>query len=98
MKYQQIEKALKICAAGAKEKMTKCPQCPYLEKGCLSALLADTKRYIDYLKSPRHSYDESQKTKHTPPQRRGKPVSEWLEEERKERERTGAPDCGDIPW
>ncbi len=98
LKYREIEKALKLCSAGAREKVTKCPKCPYLEKGCLSALLADASRYIDYLKSPRRRYDESHKAKAVPPQNRGKPVAEWLKEQREEAARTGAKDCGDIPW
>ncbi len=97
MNNQQIEKALKICAAGAKEKNTKCSSCPYVRAGCLSVLLADTSRYIQRLKFPRYE-EPKKKAKPTPPPKRGKPVSEWLEEERKERERKGEKDCGDIPW
>lgn len=107
MKFWEIEKGLKLCSVGAKEKLTRCSKCPYVEEGCLSALFRDASRYIDYLKSPRHIYNERkkaesatppQKAKPTPPPKRGKPVSEWLEEERKERERKGEKDCGDIPW
>lgn len=111
MKYQEIEKGLKLCSSGAKEKNTKCSQCPYLEKGCLSALLSDATRYIEYLKSPRHDYNERKKAEsqipenrdkprssergsQTPnPRKQGKPVSEWLKEERERRARNGEKDC-----
>ena len=97
MNNQQIEKGLKLCSAGAKEKNTKCSQCPYARAGCLSALLSDSLRYIQRLKVPQYE-EPKKKAKPTPPPKRGKPVSEWLEEERKERERKGEKDCDDIPW
>lgn len=109
MKYWEIEKGLKLCSLGAKEKTTKCRQCPYLEKGCLSALLADSLRYIKQLKIPKNGdiARSSERGSHTPnpekqgspaPCRNGKPVSEWLKEERERREKNGEKDCGDIPW
>lgn len=125
MKSFEIEKGLKLCSLGAKEKTAKCKQCPYLEKGCLSALLSDATRYIDYLKSPRHDYNERKRAEAqipkngdmsgssargskaqnpekqgspAPCRNNGKPVSEWLKEERERREKNGEKDCGDIPW
>jgi hypothetical protein len=97
MNNQQIEKALKICAQGAKAVKVHCLSCPYINKGCLTALLTDSLRYIQRLKVPRYE-EPKKKAKPTPPPKRGKPVSEWLEEERKERERKGEKDCDDIPW
>lgn len=101
MNSQQIEKGLKLCAAGAKEKNTKCSQCPYLKNGCLSALLADSLRYIQRLKVPQNRDSRpgnSARSDLRNPAKQGKPVSEWLKEERERQTRMGEKDCGDIPW
>lgn len=96
MNNQQIEKGLKLCAAGAKEKNTKCSQCPYARAGCLSALLSDSLRYIQRLKVPqnRDSRPGNSTSSAAPnPRKQGKPVSEWLKEERERRARNGEKDC-----
>ncbi len=113
MKNFEIEKGLKLCSLGAKEKNTKCKICPYLEKGCLSALLADSLWYIHRLKqksqipenrdtarsSARGSQAQNpEKQGSRAPYRNGKPVSEWLIEDQERREKNGEKDCGDIPW
>lgn len=109
MNNQQIEKGLKLCSLGAKEKNTKCKLCPYLEKGCLSALLADSLRYIQRLKVPKNGdiarssargsqAPNPEKQGSQPFRKNGKPVSEWLKEDRERRAKNGEEDYGNIPW
>ena len=100
MNNQEIEKALRLCAEGAKEKMTKCHLCPYARAGCLASLLKDTSLYITRLKVQQKnssSVPQSSPQSASPyPRKNGKPVQQWLREHAEEdlQKFKG----GNIPW